>query len=197
MTCDTCGNGISIARSDARFCSTACRMKDYRKRKKASAETIPAELRESPRWMRWEKLNRKGKTSKRPVAVSGLPGSSTNPDRWCDYRSAKASSIGHGVGFALGKGIGCIDLDGALDESGNPLPWAQRIIDATPATFIEVSQSGLGLHIFGHLSEGPGSNKGNGVEVYSAGRFIAITGQRFNDAPSVLADISELAAQIT
>lgn len=172
-------------------------MKDYRRRKKASVETIPDEMRDSDRWMRWEKLNRRGKTSKRPVAVSGLPGSSTNPDRWSGYQEAKGSGIGHGVGFALGDGIGCIDLDYALDGSGEPLPWAQEILDAAPQTFIEVSQSGRGLHIFGYLPEAPGSNKGNGVEVYSSGRFIAMTGDRFKDAPSSLADISALAAQIT
>ena len=66
----------------------------------------------------------------------------------------------------------------------------------TPETFIEVSQSGNGLHIFGLLPESPGRNKGNGVEVYSVGRFIAMTGNRYDSAPSSLADISELVADI-
>lgn len=201
-TCESCGYGLLIARADARFCSTACRMKAYRKRKREAAapDPIPEEMRRQDRWMRWERVNRRGKVSKRPVAVSGRPGSSTTADTWTDYAAATASTIGAGVGFALGDGIGCIDLDGAVDESGAVLPWAQLILDAAPETFVELSQSRRGLHVFGFLPEGRGRNvhRGDeGVEVYSTGRFIAMTGERFGDAPSSLADLSELTARIT
>lgn len=194
--CIVCGGSLKLLREGARYCGQTCKIRAYR-RKKSAQEAIPAEMREQARWMRWELLKRRGKTTKRPVAVSGLPGSSTRAERWCDYAKARSSEIGHGIGFALGEGIGCIDLDDALDDAGVPLPWAQQILDAAPETFIEISQSGRGLHIFGHLTEGPGSNPGNGVEVYSAGRFIAMTGERFKESPSLLADLTALAAQIT
>src|SRR5699024_2331567 len=122
-------------------------------------------------------------------------GSATNPETWSDYETAKTSKLGHGIGFALGEGIGCIDLDDAL-VVGQVTEWAQQILDDCPATFIEVSQSGNGLHIFGLVSEQPGRNTGRGVEVYSAGRFIAMTGDRFNDSPSRLADLSSLVSRI-
>lgn len=152
-------------------------------------------MRDSERWLRWERAQRGSRVTKRPVAVSGRAGSSTNADTWADYETAKASTVGHGVGFALGDGIGCIDLDDALID-GQVTDWAQEILDQTPSTFIEVSQSGNGLHIFGLLPERSGRNTGHGVEVYSTGRFIAMTGDRFADAPSRLADLSSLVSRI-
>ena len=66
-----------LARAGARFCSTNCRVKAYQRRKKA-ASVVPAEMRREDRWLRWAKVNRRGKISKRPVAVDGTPGSSTD-----------------------------------------------------------------------------------------------------------------------
>ena len=99
------------------------------------------------------------------------------------------------MGFVLGDGIGCIDLDGCLDEKGRPSEFAQKVLAACPATFIEVSQSGRGLHIFGLLPEAPGRAR-EGVEVYSAGRFIAMTGRRWGSSPRLLADLSKVRSML-
>lgn len=198
--CGTCGSGLLISRAGATYCSTACRMKAYRKRKKLEAnQPIPQAMREAHRWMRWGKISRRGKSAKRPITIDGRPGSSTDPRTWAGFTDTAASSVGHGVGFALGAGFACIDLDGALDETGAVMGWARPIVASAPDTFIEVSQSGRGLHIFGYLPEGRGRNmrhEAGGIEIYSSGRFIAMTGDRFGGSPSVLADLSELVDSI-
>lgn len=88
----------------------------------------------------------------------------------------------------------CIDLDHALLD-GLLRPWARKIVDALPETYIEVSPSGTGLHIWGFGSVGRGRRirrGGSAVEVYDRGRYITVTRNPFEDAPSRLADLSQV-----
>lgn len=176
--CDWCGKPNNLARADARFCSTKCRVYAGRKAKRdAKNVEFPPVLRARQRWVRYA-------SSKVPLTVEGAPASSTNPATWDSFEHASASSIGAGVGFVLGNGVGCIDLDHCLVD-GSVEPWARDVLDANPNTYVEVSMSGTGLHVFGWLAEAPGRKfrDGRNVEVYSRGRYIAATGRRFSDAP--------------
>lgn len=106
------------------------------------------------------------------------------------------STVGDGVGFMLGGGVGCIDLDHCLLPDGT-LTWqAGRLLEACSATYVEVSPSGTGLHVFGLLPEGPGRRVA-GVEVYSRARFMTVTARPWDGAPAVLGDLSEVAALVT
>lgn len=150
--------------------------------------------------MRWELVERGSKPTKRPLTLAGRAGSSTNPATWSSYADARRSSVGRGLGFALGRGIGCVDLDDCIRPDGSVEPWAAAFLERCPATFIEVSQSGSGLHVFGLLAERPGRNlrsQGVPVEVYSTGRYIAVTGNRYGSSPTRLADISDAVASLT
>lgn len=135
------------------------------------------------------------RVGKRPVTVSGAPASSTNPSTWDALRNVLASDVGDGVGFMLGGGIGCLDLDHCLTLSG-PSAFAREVLASVPGTFVEVSPSGTGLHVFGLLPEGPG-RKVPGVEVYRRARFMTVTGEAFGGAPAVLGDLSGVAAALT
>lgn len=120
--------------------------------------------------------------TKLPLQLSGRNASSIDPDTWSDFRSAAESGVGRGVGFVLGDGIGCIDLDGCF-VAGELAEWAQDRIDAVESPlFVEVSQSGEGLHIFCWMDEQPADARRShpGVEVYSRKRFIAMTGDRYD-----------------
>ena len=63
----------------------------------------------------------------------------TDPSTWSSFEAASAT--GAPLGFVLGDGIGCIDLDGCLDEHGIPneaarglIPaWAGKTVSATLA----------------------------------------------------------------
>lgn len=182
-----------LLRADARFCSTKCRVYSGRKMQ------FPKQMTELPRWMRWARVDRGGRLTKEPRTVHGARGSSMNPAKWSTFEAAKKSTHGAGLGFALGAGIGCIDLDHCIVD-GQLAPWARDILDRTPATYIEVSQSGTGLHIFGFLPERANRRLRDGevaIEVYTGGQYIAATGDRFERAPLVLADLSEVVASVT
>ena len=115
---------------------------------------------------------------------SGAPASSTDPSTWSSF-SAVQDGAGDGLGFMLGDGVGCIDLDGCLDAAGQPLEWARREIVhwGTDVLFMERSVSGRGVHVFVRADERPGQvvgvSGGGRVERYFYGRFILTTGDRF------------------
>ncbi len=135
---------------------------------------------------------------KRPVrADNGRPASSTNPFTWASHERAELSPHGVGLGYVLDGGdrIVCIDLDHCIDGRGRLAAWAREIVGRCPATYIEVSPSGTGLHLWGRGKVWHGRRirhaDGACIEVYGRGRYIAM-GQRYGDAPSTLADLSEV-----
>ena len=168
---------MAIRRPHARFYSPACRVRAHR-----AAEAIPERMRKADRWMRWTLVERNGKATKRPLTTEGRSASSTDPATWTSYANASRSTVGSGVGFALGEGIGCYDLDDAL-IGGTLADWARDFIESIPepVIFSEISQSGNGIHIFIEAPEGRGRviRDGRKIERYTAGRYIAVTGRRF------------------
>lgn len=166
--CEGCGEPLGLYRSQARTCSARCRKRVSRR------SQFPAVMTGRDRWVRRT-------ASKRPVTVDGLPASSTDPETWSSFAEAKASIAGVGLGFVLADGIGCIDLDHCF-EGGKLTDWAKEAIDSItePIIFAEVSQSGNGVHIFIEAPEAPGRmiRDGRNIERYTAGRYIAVTGDR-------------------
>lgn len=173
MTCERCGGPLLLTGKGPtpRFCSGRCRVAAFRAGRKTS---IPVELTSKDRWIRRN-------VEKVPLTIDGRAASSTNPDTWTTYKDALASKVGAGLGFVLGGGIGCVDLDHCIID-GVVTAWAQSILDQVGPTFIEISPSGEGLHLWGYLEEGPG-RRTKGVEVYSVGRYITVSGKVFMNAP--------------
>src|SRR5690606_30489526 len=164
-TCERCGERLAIAGRGRtpRYCSARCRAAAHRARHR-----LPRELTSRRRWVRHDR--------KVPITPDGRPASSTDPSTWASYSDAKRSSVGDGLGFVLGAGIGCLDLDDCLDERGRPNEVARRILDQVPGAYVEVSPSGRGLHVWGTAPEQPGRRRA-GYEVYSVGRYITVTGR--------------------
>lgn len=109
---------------------------------------------------------------------------------------AERSTAGIGMGFVLTQEdrLVCVDLDHAMKDGALKL-WARRIVDRLPATYVEVSPSGSGLHIWGYGNVGRGRKVRHGevaVEVYDRGRYITVTRQPFENAPPELADLSKV-----
>ena len=176
----------TVVRRHARTCSVRCRVALHRARRREAAEQIPAELRKRDRWVRRS-------PRKVPLRVDGRgAAASTDPSTWSSYEAAARSKVGVGLGFVLnGDGVVCLDLDHCIDERGQVAAWAQRILDACPPTFVEVSPSGRGLHIWGRGSLRGGRVIRDGevrVEAYATGRYIAM-GRRVEGAPLVLGDL--------
>lgn len=179
--CEWCGASTLTLRAGARFCSAKCRV--YASRSAKKGPILPREMTTQARFVRYT-------ARKVPRTVAGLSASSTDPTTWSTFDDARRSSVGEGVGFVLGNGVGCIDLDHAIVD-GSVVGWAQEVLDANPDTYIEVSRSGEGLHVFGLLAEAPGRRvrDGRNIEVYSVGRYIALTGARHAAAPAKLAPL--------
>jgi len=176
-----------------KFCSGRCRVAAHR------AKRPPEAMTSRNRWVRWKPVPRfSGKVTKAPLTPSGALASSTNAKTWSSFAAVEsATHIGVGTGFVLGDGIGCIDLDHCLVD-GELLPWAQTILDRCPPTFTEVSPSGDGLHIFGLLEPGPGRGQrgGDGIEFYSTGRYMTITGIPWPGSTRTLADLNTVVATL-
>jgi primase-polymerase (primpol)-like protein len=191
-TCEQCGAGLQLlTRRHARYCSTRCRVAAHRARRR-----VPGELTGRARWVRHT-------ADKVPLTVTGRAASSTDPDTWATYEQARGSSVGAGLGCVLvpDDDVVCIDLDHALDGDGAPKPWAAALLARAPRTWIEVSPSGDGLHIWGHADMLGGRRlpqPDGGIEIYGSGRYITVTGRPYaNGASGDLGDLTELVAALT
>lgn len=144
-------------RSDARYCSTRCRVAGNRKSKR-----LPVEMAEGRRWVR--------SVGKRPL------GKSNDSSTWSSFREVRTGRAGDGFGVMLGGGLGCYDLDNVSDGE------ARRLAALIPEriVFAERSMSGRGVHVFVEADECAGDKKWQGRhERYTRERFIRMTGERF------------------
>ncbi|MFF9525345.1 bifunctional DNA primase/polymerase [Streptomyces achromogenes] len=193
--CTWCEGDMPItARADARTCSTRCRVAAHRAAKK---RVFPSELTTRDRWIRRA-------SDKRPLTTTGRAASSTDARTWSTYKTATESVAGVGLGFVLSDDddVVCIDLDHCLNPlTGRLAPWAAAILRDAGATYVEVSPSGDGLHIWGRADVRQGRRirrpDGTAVEIYGTGRYIAMTGRRHGSAPSILADLSAAVSKLT
>lgn len=148
-------------------------MAAHRERRRAWL-AVPEELRERDRWVCWDER-------KRPLdPVTGGWASVSDPSTWGTWQQATARSPR--VGFVLGDGIGCIDLDHCLDAAGRPSVAAQALLEFYAGSYVEISPSGRGLHIWGTAPHVRGLRRtwrGQAVEFYSQGRYITVTGRVF------------------
>nr|WP_240544343.1 bifunctional DNA primase/polymerase [Bifidobacterium sp. SO4] len=147
------------------------------------------------RWVRWQRIVRGDGTTKNPRTIDGRQASSTDPTTWSPFADARISTIGDGMGFVLGDGFACIDLDHCYDARNHLTDWAKMLIAPVQGkTYIETSPSGDGLHIWGRAPERTGL-KVRGImnaEAYSRARYITYTGRAWHKSPAILADLTFL-----
>lgn len=189
-TCEQCGEGLGlVARADARYCAARCRQRARRARQR-----IPVQLTSRPQWVRRS-------ARKVPLTATGTLASATDPATWTTHKAARRSTAGDGLGFVLSPTdpIICIDLDHCLTSAGDLAPWAARILDRAPETWVEISPSGDGLHIWG-IADFLGGRRlpgqGGTIEIYGSGRYITVTGRRYRGAPAQLAALDDLLAEL-
>lgn len=159
-----------LARADADYCSTRCRVAAHRARKRAQ---LPHELVDAPRWVRAD--------GKRPITTTGTPASSTDATTWSTYAAARRSQAGDGLGVMLGDGLGCYDLDHVTDVQAAAFvrTVTERVL------YVERSLSGDGVHVFVEAAEERGwrrtlqlDGEPISVERYTRERFIRVTLER-------------------
>lgn len=149
---------------------------------------FPEEMQDLPNWVLWrlEPAQKGSKLAKIPYSgVYHGKASSTNSQSWTTYKRVcsireKFPDAYNGIGFVFSEDSGLIfiDIDHCMDDDGNPNRTASDILEIFHGnTFVELSQSGTGLHI---ITKGtiPKSFRNDkiGVESYNKARFCAMTG---------------------
>lgn len=161
------------------------------------SENIPASLKAERRWCVWQVfLTNKGKLTKKPMRAGatriGL--SKTTPSQWQDFSTALAAYEREekidGLGFVCGGGFVALDFDECCDEFTRELSEPVAEMVARLNSYSEFSPSGRGVRVFvrGTL---PGKNitsKAAGIEIYSEGGYVTVTGFRVPGTPAEVAE---------
>ncbi|MEZ2346871.1 phage/plasmid primase, P4 family [Terriglobus sp. RCC_193] len=109
--------------------------------------------------------------------LTGVVANPLDPIAWASHETIRAS--GHDLGFVLTENdpFWLLDIDSCLVD-GAWSPLAQELCRFFSGCYIEVSQSGGGLHIIGSGRPSAHScrNAVFGMEFYSSGRYVALTG---------------------
>lgn len=148
-------------------------------------KNVPEEMKALPRWVKWRKVAKKdkhGNTKWTKIPYSIKDNSSfnwNNPSKWVNYDTAKKYINGYdGLGYVLVEkdSIVAIDLDNCI-ENNKLNSFSEKIVEVFNGTYMELSQSGKGIHIFLKSSISKNLNlQSLGIEMYKDNRYIALTG---------------------
>ncbi len=144
------------------------------------------------------KLEQRGdRTEKMPCNAQGIVTSLHTADRMT-LEQAQQTAAGLGSNYRAGviidgDGRWCVDIDGALQDDNSWSGLATELCTQFAGCYVEVSQSGKGLHIFGYSASIPPHASKNvplHIELYSDNRFICLghpgQGDMFFDASAAL-----------
>lgn len=146
-------------------------------------DKIPVELQKLKQWVCYNK-------DKLPKnAVTGRNAKSNDPTTWCDFETAKKGMDKYkfdGLGFMFANGYFGVDLDKCLDD----IDFVDEFVD-TLKSYNEISMSGKGIHIICKGELPTGQRRKNNVEMYSNGRYFAMTGNIYNENYFDVAECTE------
>lgn len=176
--------------------------------------SAPDELRAVAQWVLWRWETRYGRRTKVPYAVrSGSRADVRDVTCHATYRAAcqallngRGRYAGLGFVFTADDPFCGVDLDGAIGDDGNLLPWARRMVNRL-STYTELSPSGRGAKLFlrasltraasaggnagdrvRHRRRGLGPDGTGAAEIYDAQRFFTVTGRWLPASPKRVAD---------
>ena len=135
---------------------------------------------------------------KQPLSpVTFTPSDAHDPANHLDFQTAL--SHGQGVGFVITDRDPFFFLD--IDHAWDGAKWsdlAATLCAQFAGCYVEVSQSGTGLHIFGTCHNPPPhacKNVALGLELYTTGRYAALTGTGATGDAGHVADLTEFINQ--
>lgn len=125
-----------------------------------------------------------GKLEKRPCNYLGEvcdaqdPANHMTAELACQWAAHYGPPYGVAKVFPKGGKFFFLDIDNCMQPDGQWLPLAQTMFQRFAGCAIEVSASGRGVHIFGRgpVPEHGCRNTALGLELYTEGRFVALTG---------------------
>lgn len=140
-------------------------------------------------WYAWPSALKPGKLDKIPCHwATGVNCNAHDPAQWGSLYAVAA--LAHQWDRGHGSGVGLVltandpffflDIDGALGPDGQWSPRAVELCQRFAGAYVETSMSGRGLHIIGSLPAAPPAhstrNTAEHLELYTSGRFVALTG---------------------
>ncbi|BBL65717.1 hypothetical protein MSMAT_1976 [Methanosarcina mazei TMA] len=168
--------------------------------KNFNSDSIPKELKKCNQWILWRLEQRNENVTKVPYCAYGYGASVTDPKTWTSFDEAfetylKSAGAYSGLGFVLTESDPYIGID--WDHIRDPITgkFEPEIWDEITSlnSYAEISQSVTGAHV---IAKGtvPGSRNRKGCrEMYSSGRYFAITGNHILDTPLTVNEAPELA----
>jgi hypothetical protein len=153
-------------------------------------QAIPHGFQHFKQFINWRivpDIHKPGKTKKLPCDLYGKVIDPHDPTHWLTGEEAARSIHGIGFVFTANDPFWFIDIDAAFDGV-KWSDWSHWCAQYFAGCSIEVSHSGTGLHLFGCGSGALPPDHGCknttlGVELYTSGRFVALTGrQKAGDA---------------
>lgn len=150
------------------------------------------------RWVNYRvEAKADGKPTKVPYSVTGRHASSTDPATWATLDEAMRVSKQVGIVFTPEKLLLGVDIDHCLvdGEISHEKEGEIREFVAAAETYVEVSPSGDGLHLYFTLTEPMElqANRHANFEAYTAGRYFTVTGRPYGEQKEVR-EIEELEA---
>lgn len=166
---------------------------------------LPPELQRSSRWVLWRLEDTPPKDGKAGRPRCKIPkkctnpamnASSTGPDSWGSLEVAlnnlellkplpqyEQDRQAVGVGLVFGAPYFGVDLDKCYDPGTETIQvWASELLSKLPPTYLELSPSGHGFHLWykcaehSKLKDGIRTDK---AEVYARGRYFTMSGEPF------------------
>lgn len=144
---------------------------------------IPQTMKDINNWVVWEK---EGKEYIKKIPYNPKTGYRTNPTKsCCCFKDAisiyKNSDRFDGIGFCFTKDCNMtfIDLDNCINENNEFSSLAKEMQEMFSDCYIEYSQSQKGIHII-CLGTVARAIKTKTIEIYSSGRYVALTGNSIN-----------------
>lgn len=140
-------------------------------------EHIPDEMKALQRFVGWRKEDLNGKIAKLPFSlIDGQASDWNKPSRWINFDEAIEKNTPLGFVLTDEDKLVCVDLDHAIQDS-KLTEMAREVADIFQGTYMELSQSGQGIHIFMKGSIPKNLNlSSKGIEFYKDNRYIALTG---------------------
>jgi hypothetical protein len=143
------------------------------------------------RWVVWSYKWKEGKWNKVPQKANGGGNLSwKDPNGWLSYDRAVSLASSQpskfdGIGIIInGAGLAGIDLDHCI-INGQIKPWVRALLDCAE-TYAEISPSGEGIRTIA-LDGGQNyktiAKSERGIELYTTGRFLTITGDHISGTP--------------
>lgn len=180
---------------------------------------VPAVLKGRKQWVTWGRNGKDWQGNFYPLKkpfnpVTGKPASSTDPSTWATYEECEKAVKKlkySGLGYVFNEDYIAIDLDNVIDEKGNMLPDVLLLLEELDS-YTEYSQSKRGVHVI--LSKGAiNLQKNSGklpvttaelqrftregvkvpaIEIYTTGRYFAITGNIYNGKKIIKENTAEV-----